>query len=107
MSVALEQADLVLTKLEETKAEAEFYKICSLCQDRVVEFRVKCEILRLVGTQKYRANYDCSSAEEYYVSPLFFLYIDDLKASLKRRASKTITKHSTVCNLCCKAHLQR
>lgn len=50
MSIALEQTDLVLTKLEETKAEAEFHKICSLCQDRVAEFRVKCEILRLIGT---------------------------------------------------------
>ncbi|KAL1482584.1 hypothetical protein MTO96_033692 [Rhipicephalus appendiculatus] len=87
MSVALEQVDLVLTKLEEmgTNAEAEFHKIFSLCQDRAAEFGVKCEIPRVVGTQKYRANYDCSSAEEYYRRALFIPYIDDLKASLKRR----------------------
>lgn len=68
MSVALEQVDLVLTKLEEmgTNAEAEFHKIFSLCQDRAAEFGVKCEIPRVVGTQRYRAHYACSSAEEHY-----------------------------------------
>ncbi|KAL1429669.1 hypothetical protein MTO96_015881 [Rhipicephalus appendiculatus] len=87
MSVALEQVDLVLTKLEEmgTNAEAEFHKIFSLCQDRAAEFGLKREIRRVVGTQRYRANYDCSSAEEYYRRALFIPYIDDLKASLKRR----------------------
>ncbi|KAH9365488.1 hypothetical protein HPB48_019920 [Haemaphysalis longicornis] len=87
MSVALEQIDLVLTKLEEmgTNAEAEFQKIFSLCQDRAAEFGVKCEIPRVVGTQRYRANYPCRSAEEYYRQATFIPYIDDLKASLKRR----------------------
>ncbi|KAH9367581.1 hypothetical protein HPB48_002873 [Haemaphysalis longicornis] len=87
MSVALEQVDLVLTKLEEMgcNAEAKFHKIFSLCQDRAAEFGGKCEIPRVVGTQRYRANYPCSSAEEYYRRATFIPYIDDLKASLKRR----------------------
>ncbi|KAH9366142.1 hypothetical protein HPB48_008135 [Haemaphysalis longicornis] len=87
MSVALEQVDLVLTELEEmgTNAEAEFHKIFSLCQDRAAEFGVKCEISRVVGTQRYRANYHCSSAEEYYRRATFIPYINDLNASLKRR----------------------
>ncbi|KAH9361210.1 hypothetical protein HPB48_001568 [Haemaphysalis longicornis] len=87
MSVALEQVDLVLTKLEEmgTNAEAEFHNIFSLCQDRAAEFGVKCEIPRVVGTQRYLANYPCSYAEEYYRRATFIPYIDDLNASLKRR----------------------
>ncbi|KAH9363234.1 hypothetical protein HPB48_017801 [Haemaphysalis longicornis] len=87
MSVAFEQVDLVLTKLEEmgSNAEEEFNKIFSLCQDRAVEFGVKCEIPRVVGTQRYWANYPCSFAEDYYRRATFIPYIDDLKDSLKRR----------------------
>ncbi|KAH9383362.1 hypothetical protein HPB48_024581 [Haemaphysalis longicornis] len=95
MSVAFKQVDLVLTKLEEmgTNAEEEFHKIFSLCQDRAVEFGVKCEIPRVVGTVRlaeqycieYQANYRCSFAEDYYRRATFIPYVDDLKASLKRR----------------------
>ncbi|KAH9373058.1 hypothetical protein HPB48_014379 [Haemaphysalis longicornis] len=86
MSVAFEQVDQVLTKLEEMgNSEEEFHKIFSLCQDRVVQFGVKCEISRVVGTQRYRANYTYNFAEDYYRRATFIPYIDDLKASLKRR----------------------
>ncbi|KAH9360004.1 hypothetical protein HPB48_013634 [Haemaphysalis longicornis] len=104
MIVALEQVDLVLTKLDEmgTNAEAEFHKICFLYQDRAAEFGVKCEIPRVVGTQRYRANYPCSSAEEYYRRATFIPYIDDLKASLKRRFANH-GKHCKVCNLYCQS----
>ncbi|KAH9369755.1 hypothetical protein HPB48_007722 [Haemaphysalis longicornis] len=68
-----------------TNAEEEFHKIFSLCQDRAVEFGVKCEIPWVVGTQRYQANYPCSFAEDYYRRATFIPYVDDLKASLKRR----------------------
>lgn len=63
-----------------TNAEAEFHKIYSPCQDRAAEFAVKCDIPRVVGTQRHQANYPCSSAEEYYKRATFIPYRDDLKA---------------------------
>lgn len=76
MSVALKQVDLMFTKLEEmgTNAETEFHKIFYICQDRAAEFGVKCEISQVVRTQRYQANYDCSSAKEYYRRALFIPY---------------------------------
>ncbi|KAH9383527.1 hypothetical protein HPB48_025099 [Haemaphysalis longicornis] len=87
MSIALEQVDLVLTKLKEisTNAEAEFHKMFSLCQDRAAQFGVKCEMPWVLGTQRYWAKYLSSSAEEYCRQATFIPYINDLKGSLKRR----------------------
>lgn len=94
MSVASEQVNLVLTKDEEkgTNAETDFHKIFSVCRDREAEFGV---IPWVVGTKRYRANYACSSTEEYYRRATFISCIDDLKGSLKC-ASLTMGKHCSL-----------
>lgn len=87
MNVALDYVDLVLNKLEEmaVNSEAEFRKIFSVCQKTASDFGVNCEMPRVVGTQKHRANFSSTSTEEYYRRATFIPYMDDLRASLERR----------------------